>query len=185
MNLYDSLNDLQRHGVEKMRELEESDIGGGMLTFEPGAGKTLTCISVIVTDPDPGQTLVIVPSDTVAQQWKMEFEKFYNYGNFVHIIPSTTSHGFWTIRPTVFVMRLPILRLLHRYKKAKDEKDQVYTFVHNSNWKRVIFDEGHVAKNPKSRTHLNFREIESNIKWLVTGTPLQNNMKEFRAMVRP
>ena len=46
-------------------------------------------------------------------------------------------------------------------------------------WGRVIIDEAHRLRNPNSATTLAMMELEADRRWCLTGTPIQNNTREF------
>ena len=45
-------------------------------------------------------------------------------------------------------------------------------------WLRVVLDEGHYIKNHKSKTTKAALQLQTHRKWVVTGTPIQNNLIE-------
>ena len=49
----------------------------------------------------------------------------------------------------------------------------------NVAWNRVIFDEAHHLRNSNTRRYRNCKKIKARVRWLVTGTPVQNRKKDF------
>lgn len=47
----------------------------------------------------------------------------------------------------------------------------------------VVCDEGHIIKNPKSATNKAVTQISTPKRIVLTGTPIQNNLKEYYCMV--
>ena len=45
-------------------------------------------------------------------------------------------------------------------------------------WDRVIFDEAHHLRN-KNLAHKGAMELKTKIRWLITGTPIQNNISDY------
>ena len=53
----------------------------------------------------------------------------------------------------------------------------------NTRWLRVVLDEGHNVKNHLSKAHKAALELDVERKWVVTGTPIQNNLMEFWSLL--
>eukprot|EP01034_Spumella_vulgaris_P017086 gene17086-21778_t len=56
-------------------------------------------------------------------------------------------------------------------------------FANRGRWDYVILDEGHVIKNPSTKTSKSMHLLSSNHRLILTGTPIQNNLNEFWAIV--
>lgn len=54
----------------------------------------------------------------------------------------------------------------------------------SSSWKRVILDEGHIIRNARTQTALAACELKAESRWVLTGTPIVNNIKDLHSMVK-
>ena len=50
-------------------------------------------------------------------------------------------------------------------------------------WLRVVLDEGHFIKNHNSKTAKAALSLDTLRRWIVTGTPIQNNLMEFWSLI--
>ena len=50
-------------------------------------------------------------------------------------------------------------------------------------WLRVVLDEGHMIKNHHTKTAKAALNLDTLRRWIVTGTPIQNNLLEFWSMI--
>jgi len=160
----------QHEGLEWLlaRERDKS-IPGGFLCDEMGLGKTVQLIATMLGNPKP-RTLIIVPKSIVGQ-WISEIERFG---------PSLTTCSFDganrrlpDILPNVVVA--PYSVLAHRPGAL-----QCPLIAYQ--WDRIILDEGHEIRNRKSKTHIAACALRGHIRWLVSGTPVFNSIKDFVAL---
>ncbi len=159
----------QHDGVKWMLGMESQTSGpkGGFLCDEMGLGKTVQLISVMLANPQ-SRTLIIVPK-SIIMQWCEEIKKFApNLKVHVYDGPNrklqTDSHV--TIAPyTVTTVR-----------GAENGGD---TPLHRVHWNRVILDEAHEIRNKTSKTFKSVCRLMTDIKWIVTGTPVFNSMEDF------
>ena len=49
-------------------------------------------------------------------------------------------------------------------------------------WDRVVLDEAHNVRNPKSKGFLEVMRLRSKSTWLITGTPVVNSLKDFATL---
>ena len=50
-------------------------------------------------------------------------------------------------------------------------------------WLRVVLDEGHYIKNQHSKCWRSVMQLDSERKWIITGTPIMNNLMELWSLV--
>ncbi|KAG8950608.1 hypothetical protein FRC00_007611 [Tulasnella sp. 408] len=51
-------------------------------------------------------------------------------------------------------------------------------------WKRIILDEGHNIRNPKTKTSQAICELEAERRWVVTGTPIINSPNDLGSLLK-
>ena len=159
----------QHAGVEWLLKRERAlDYPGGFLCDEMGLGKTVQLIATMLQNPMP-RTLVVVPKSLVTQ-WASEILKF---------APEMTVHTFdgakRRISPTAQVTIAP-------YSVLPQRKGGPVCPLLGVSWDRVILDEGHEIRNPKSKTHIACSAMGARVRWVVTGTPVFNSIKDFAAL---
>ena len=154
----------QHEGVKWLVERERaSDYPGGFLCDEMGLGKTVQLLATMCTNPR-SRTLVIVPKSIVSQ-WVSEIQKFtphmeaLAYDGTKRQVPE-----FDAAQQTVVVAPYSVVRDGQLQKVG---------------WDRIILDEAHEVRNNKSKTGVAVLALRAPVKWLVTGTPIFNSVKDF------
>jgi len=156
-----SLFEYQRFGVEWMLGRETaSETPGGFLCDEMGMGKTVQLIETMRRN-SLKNTLIVVPKSIVGQ-WASELARFAPE---FHVHTFDGPNRVWTLASVVLVP----------YSLVADVPTTVY-------WDRIILDEGHEVRNPKSKTYKTLRALPGNIRWVVSGTPVFNSMRDFVAL---
>ncbi|XP_056599172.1 helicase-like transcription factor isoform X3 [Triplophysa dalaica] len=51
--------------------------------------------------------------------------------------------------------------------------------LHKVNWLRVVLDEGHIVRNPSALQSKAVLELQSERRWILSGTPIQNSLKDL------
>jgi len=159
----------QHAGVEWLLARERStEYPGGFLCDEMGLGKTVQLIATMLQNP-LRRTLVIVPKSIVTQ-WKSELEKF-SPGLSVHLFDGAKRQ----VNRDAQVTIAPYSVLPQRKGSPDCPLLSLY-------WDRIILDEGHEIRNAKSKTHVTCRTLRGGVRWIVTGTPIFNSIKDFAAL---
>ena len=52
------------------------------------------------------------------------------------------------------------------------------------NWARVVLDEGHTIRNPNTKNALAARNLLATSRWVLTGTPIVNSIKDLYSMIK-
>ena len=69
-------------------------------------------------------------------------------------------------------------------KNTKSKKMKVIeeSLLHRIKWGRVIFDEAHHLRNKNTSRYIGAKMLDADVKWLVSGTPVQNRKQDFYAL---
>jgi len=52
------------------------------------------------------------------------------------------------------------------------------------NWGRVVLDEGHSIRNPKTKSAIAATSLLATRRWVLTGTPIVNTIKDLHSMLK-
>ncbi|CAE7711830.1 isw-1 [Symbiodinium necroappetens] len=154
---------------------------GGILADDMGLGKTLMTLCFLsylkVKEQIPGPALVVVPL-SCAGNWLREARKFVPHlsiakvcGNSKEKSLSLDDNEIW------FGMKDIIVTTYETVANIENYFGRMF-------WKAVILDEAHRAKNSASRIREALEETHSACRILLTGTPLQNSLKELHALLK-
>ena len=177
-DLYDKLFNYQQHCVGWMWDLHVKHVGG-ILGDEMGLGKTIQVIAFLSGLHHSGlhkrPTLILCPA-TVMVQWLQELHKWY------------PPFRVWLLHPTSNTLNLNFSHE-EMIKKAFEVGDIVITTYStfrsrrriflNKDWGYVICDEGHKIRNPDADITICLKQIRTVHRLLLTGAPMQNNLKEL------
>ncbi len=149
----------QIDGVKWLIKRErDTEISGGLLCDEMGLGKTIQMIA-LMRKKKVNKTLIVVPKSIVGQ-WISEIKKFT--GSFFSVCEYDGPKR--KFDETCDICLCP-------YSVVRDLID--------IQWDRIILDEGHEIRNQKSLVYKNVISLKSTTKWILTGTPIFNKMKDF------
>lgn len=178
--------DYQYEGIEwcLRRELSKNTVKGGIVADEMGLGKTLMMIGLMFVN-FRRRTLIVVPP-VLLDQWIKEIYKCsghvalkYHGPNKQCITEEELSNA--PIVLTTYNMLLLSKKDKKDKKEEKDKKDNLLTKI---KWNRLIFDEAHHLRNKKTERYKSCEKIKSEIRWLISGTPIQNKMSDLYNLLR-
>ncbi|CAH0481185.1 unnamed protein product [Peronospora belbahrii] len=69
-------------------------------------------------------------------------------------------------------------------KKSTFPKEKGKSPLHHIQWTRIVLDEAHYIKDRNCNTARGVFELQSNYRWCLSGTPLQNRIGELFSLVR-
>ncbi|XP_035657108.1 helicase-like transcription factor isoform X2 [Oncorhynchus keta] len=55
--------------------------------------------------------------------------------------------------------------------------------LHTVSWLRVVLDEGHIIRNPNTKQSKAVLKLNTQRRWILTGTPIQNNLRDLWMLV--
>jgi SNF2 family DNA or RNA helicase len=146
-------------------------VRGGFIADEMGLGKTIMTIGLIVVNfLEYRRTLVVLPSILV-DQWAQEI--YRTTGHVALIFHGSAKRKITQER----LNRAPIV--LTTYGILAGSKKE--NLLHAVEWDRVIFDEAHHLRNKNTR-FMSAKKLKARSRWLISGTPVQNKMKDFYNM---
>ena len=180
----------QRTGVEwclrnelgLFDDLEEDDtfcghvFRGGIIADEMGLGKTITMIGVCISNV-MRKTLIVLPVILI-DQWATQIYKTTGHRPLIY-------HGLPKKKINLAMLNNSVI-VLTSYQtiiKRKNKKEEnVLNLLHSVHWNRLIFDEAHHLRNPNTKLFEDCYSLQSTIRWLMTGTPIQNREKDFYSL---
>ncbi|XP_057666900.1 chromodomain-helicase-DNA-binding protein 1 isoform X1 [Diorhabda carinulata] len=177
------LRDYQIHGLNWMIHSWTKD-NSVILADEMGLGKTIQTICFLYylfnTQHLYGPFLCVVPLSTMTS-WQREFTQWAPDMNFVTYLGDVQSRD--TIRQYEWWFegskRLKFNAILTTYEIVLKDK----AFLGSLSWAALLVDEAHRLKNDDSLLYKALMEFDTNHRLLITGTPLQNSLKELWALL--
>ena len=187
---------------ESKKEVEAGNVpGGAILAHCMGLGKTLQSVSLVHTVamafPEKMHNILILAPVNTLKNWEDEFYKWLNEDleddlEVYEISGEKDMWGradrirHWGKNGGVLIMGYDMYRNLTNETSKKFKKKQKEIFMENlvdPGPNLVICDEGHVLKNTKSALNQAMNKVKTRRRVILTGTPLQNNLSEYFAMV--
>jgi len=154
-----------------------------ILADEMGLGKTIQTIcflsNLFHNYELYGPYLIVVPLSTMAS-WQREFQMWAPDMNVVVYIGDASSRA--KIKEYDWChsnRRLKMNCVLTTYEMLLKEKELLGSVC----WAALIVDEAHRLKNDDSLLYRTLVEFRTNFRLLITGTPLQNSLKELWSLL--
>ena len=147
------------------------NIRGGIIADEMGLGKTMISFGLILCNiQEYRHTLVALPL-ALLTQWKNEIKKHLGNDAFIYHGPNRNSYKAKQNRE-----KAPIV--ITTYGILQLAKPSDWLFQREKPFDRLIADEAHHIRN-QNKLYKNMMKIKAKVKWMVTGTPIQNRMKDL------
>jgi SNF2 family DNA or RNA helicase len=166
------------------------NVRGGIVADEMGLGKTIMMIGIILANFQE-RTLIVLPVALV-KQWEQQILK--NTGHqalvFYGAEKKRITQRMLETAPVVITTYGHMIRRTFAPITHKDvsKSAQISTSAPNENrlygvkWGRVIFDEAHHLKGRNTQIFKSVASLRAEIRWFVTGTPIQNSIHDLYSL---
>ena len=171
------LRPYQAKGVSWLSFLEQWGLGA-CLADDMGLGKTVQLIAFLLylkQESALGGPVLLVCPTSVLSNWQREVNKFAP-----NQMRSLIYHGDKRPKGSALVKAVEKLDLIiTSYTLVqRDLKD-----LKKIEWRGMVLDEAQNIKNPSAKQSLAVREIESEFRIALTGTPVENRLSELWAIM--
>ncbi|KAK5611796.1 DNA excision repair protein ERCC-6-like [Crenichthys baileyi] len=176
--LHDKLYDYQRDGVSFLYGLYRDGRKGGVLADDMGLGKTIQIISFLSGMYDNElvrHTLLVMPTSLITY-WIKEFSKWtpgMRVKEFHGTSKSERTRSLEKVQSRGGVIITTYTMLISNWQQLASYRGKEFC------WDYMILDEAHKIKNSSSKTAKSAYAIPSKNRILLTGTPVQNNLREM------
>ena len=162
--------------------------GGGFIADEMGLGKTITMIGAFLCNLVK-RTLIVLPP-VLIDQWYKQIYKTTGHKAVLYYGQNKKNINLAGLGFCIVITSYAHIALLNKNKVGKKEKkvgigDKVLgesdglNDIHRIQWDRIVFDEGHHLRNRNTNLYKGALQLKSRIKWVVSGTPIQNSKSDF------
>jgi SNF2 family DNA or RNA helicase len=159
--------------VNELRPDPPANVRGGFIADEMGLGKTIMVIGLMISNFKP-KTLIVLPP-VLIDQWFAQILRTTGHKALIY-------YGENKKKITVEQLNSACI-VLTSYGGVTVTKKQIkadkLTPLHDVNWSRIVFDEAHHLRNKKTIVYASAKLLKSDIRWLVSGTPVQNKKTDF------
>ncbi len=170
-NFKGELRRYQQDGLNWLQFLREFELGG-VLADDMGLGKTIQTIANIAVEKR-GRRLkkpcLVISTTSAISHWRNEAERFAPHLKTLLLQGPERAELFPEIAKSDIV--LSTYPLIFRDHDTLSQQE----------WHYIVLDEAHKVKNSGTKTAQLLRELESNHRLCLTGTPIQNNLSELWA----
>ncbi|XP_015113153.1 chromodomain-helicase-DNA-binding protein 7 [Diachasma alloeum] len=178
----------QRKALTWMRWRETCKPAGGILADDMGLGKTITTIALIMrsledewNQPEgiddrnnPGGTLIVCPANLI-QQWKQEIQTSGHIPD-VNVYHKEKENNILRLRVNQIVIT--------SYDTLANNHKTHQQILYKIHWKRVVLDEAHVIRNPRTLRSECVALLKTQKRWALTGTPIHNLVRDIFPIMR-
>ena len=160
---------------------------GGILALDMGLGKTMLMLSTILCNikgPEnglKGGTLIVVPS-SLLKQWSSSIERFIGIKPLVYYGSKTRKYTRQDITGDNGYVVITTYGTINKSWREKNGSIPERSMLTKVRWGRIIYDEAHHMRTVGSSLKKNAMLLKTDIKWLLTGTPINNSINDLTTL---
>lgn len=177
-----TLRSYQQEGVNWLNFLNKYHLHG-ILCDDMGLGKTLQTLCIVASDhhlraeefaktgaPDVRRmpSLIVCPP-TLSGHWQQEIKTYAPF------LTCTAYVGPPGDRQRLRDQLSETDIVITSYDICRNDADVLTPL----NWNYLVLDEGHLIKNPRAKVTIAVKQLASNHRLILSGTPIQNNVLEL------
>jgi SNF2 family DNA or RNA helicase len=179
-------------------------VRGGFIADEMGLGKTIMLIGLMLCNYLP-HTLIVLPV-VLIPQWVAQIKKTTGHQPLVYHGRLKKNISVRDLQNAPIVITsyntISYVKNVNKKKYVIVDEDLDFgdlgvvgvgvgevgvgdlgkTLLHQISWDRVIYDEGHHLRNGNTQRFSNCALLKTDIRWIVSGTPVQNSKKDFNSL---
>ena len=164
---------------------------GGILADDMGLGKTIQIISLIMADPHRNRqpTLIVAPL-SVMSNWSTQAATHVHKKQAPRVLiyhgsskKEMTAKDFEEYDLVITTYQTMTLELFP-YGTTKPVKVPSQKGLFSTTFRRIVLDEGHQIRNPKAKMSQAACAIMATSRWVLTGTPIVNTLKDLYSHVK-
>ncbi|XP_066437047.1 DNA excision repair protein ERCC-6-like [Eleutherodactylus coqui] len=179
--LYSKLFDHQKQGVAFMYSLHRDGRKGGILADDMGLGKTIQVIAFLsgMFDAELTNNVLLIMPTTLISNWVKEFEKWtpgMRVTEFHGTSKKERARNLEKIQRKGGVLITTYQMLINNWQQLATYGEREFV------WDYVVLDEAHKIKSSSTKTAKSCSAIPAKNRILLTGTPIQNNLREMWAL---
>lgn len=165
------LRNYQKKGYSWLRNRYDSGLGG-ILADDMGLGKTIQMISLLthiyIEKKVEKPSILIVPK-SLLHNWKKEIKKFSGKLDIVVVEGSKGE------REAILQEDLNNKLIITTYGTYKND----VKYYNDMSFEVAVLDEGQRIKNPKAKISQQVKEIKASVRYILSGTPIENNIYDL------
>ncbi|XP_033919452.1 DNA excision repair protein ERCC-6-like [Melopsittacus undulatus] len=176
--MHEKLFQHQREGVAFLYRLHREGKPGGILADDMGLGKTIQVIAFLsgMFDAELTRHVLLIMPTTLVSSWLAEFARWtpgLRVKEFHGTSKTERARNLERVQSKNGIIITSYQMLINNWKQLASRHEQEFV------WDYIILDEAHKIKCPSNKTTKCVYAIPARHRLLLTGTPLQNNLREM------
>jgi len=174
-----TLRPYQEKGVHWLHELTQLGLGA-CLADDMGLGKTIQVLALLLLMKQKRRnsarkpSLLVLPASLLAN-WKSELARFAPSLHAVFVHPSETEKAVlaqFADKPMKMLQGVDVVLTTYAMLQRQD-------WLLDIDWRLVVLDEAQAIKNPGTRQTRTVKELKSEARIALTGTPVENRLSDL------